>query len=377
MPVGNLKNNIYGLALPVLGKRCAWKAAADDPLQQILRKHHVVGACVQRFEKGKLTERHYTGYASLEPERRPVTSDTIFRTASVAKMVTALLVFRLQTLGELSVQEEISAFLDYDVRNPHCPNAPITLGMLLSHTSGLVDSEAYFASFQQPRPLQQLLGDAATYLDAVPGTVFRYSNFAAGMIGCLLEKRFQMSLEELAQKTLFEPLGVQATFDLAKVDEKVVADSYRVLPQARAFSAGMRIAAAKGMDHPDPEKHYLLASGSLFLRAEDLVRLTLAAWNGADGFLNEESIAQMQTPLLGWPQKEVQMRHGMGLFCMEEETVSSRVLWGHQGFAYGAVNGVFFDREGNGFASLNSGASEQRLGHLALLNRDLVRLWLK
>jgi len=38
---------------------------------------------------------------------------------------------------------------------------------------------------------------------------------------------------------------------------------------------------------------------------------------------------------------------------------------------------VFFDAEGNGFASLNSGVSERRIGHLALINRDLIRLWMK
>ena len=373
MPVGTLKNTLYGLALPVLGKRCEWKA--ENHVERVLHRHHAVGACIQRFEKGKLTDCYSVGFAALGKEKSAAKPDTVFRTASVAKMVTALLVFRLQTLGEVSVQEDISDFLGYKVRNPHCPNAPITLGMLLSHTSSMVDSNAYFASFQQPVALQELLGGDGAFLPTVPGTVFRYSNLAAGMIGCLLEKRFHQSFEGLAQKLLFEPLGVKATFDLSKADAARTADSYRVLPASCGFHAQSRIAAAKELDAPDPEHHYLLASGSLFLTAPDLAKLTLAAWNGADGFLNAESIAQMQTPLLGWPQKEVCMQHGMGLFKLEDQAVCSRPLWGHQGFAYGAVNGVFFDKEGNGFACLNSGASEQRLGHLALLNRDLIRLW--
>ena len=264
-----------------------------------------MGACIQRFEKGKLTDCYSVGFAALGKEKSAVKPDTVFRTASVAKMVTALLVFRLQTLGEMSVQEDISDFLGYKVRNPHCPNAPITLGMLLSHTSSMVDSNAYFASFQQPVALQELLGGDGAFLPAVPGTVFRYSNLAAGMIGCLLEKRFHQSFEGLAQKLLFEPLGVKATFDLSKADAARTADSYRVLPASCGFHAQSRIAAAKELDAPDPERHYLLASGSLFLTAPDLAKLTLAAWNGADGFLDAESIAQMQTPLLGWPQKEV------------------------------------------------------------------------
>ena len=52
------------------------------------------------------------------------------------------------------------------------------------------------------------------------------------------------------------------------------------------------------------------------------------------------------------------------------------MLHGHQGFAYGAVNGFFFDDKGNGFVSFNSGASEQRIGRLSLLNRDLIRVLL-
>lgn len=66
----------------------------------------------------------------------------------------------------------------------------------------------------------------------------------------------------------------------------------------------------------------------------------------------------------------------MGLLKLEDASVCPKAVWGHQGFAYGAVNGVFFDQKGSGFAALNSGVSEQRVGHLALINRDLIRLWM-
>ena len=71
------------------------------------------------------------------------------------------------------------------------------------------------------------------------------------------------------------------------------------------------------------------------------------------------------------------MKHGMGLFQINDPVIYPKPLWGHQGFAYGAVNGVFFDQDGNGFAALNSGASEQRIGHLALINRDLINWAMK
>jgi len=372
MPIGPLKNTIYGMALPVLGKKCEWKKAENESLGRVLRRHHVVGACIQRFENGKLTDCHAVGYAKLGDTKTPVTPQTIFRTASVAKMVTALLVFRLQTRGKISIHQNVSELLGMDVRNPRFQEAPITLAMLLSHTSSIVDSPAYFEAFQKKTPLSELLSDPAAFLPVMPGTFFRYSNLAAGIVGCILEKQFGMSLEKLAQQELFAPLGVNATFDASTLDPALVADSFRVLPSAQAFSAEKRIKTAAPLEEPDPEMDYLLASGNLYLTATELAKLTLAAANGADGFLNDVSLSQMQTPLMGWPEQEVPMRHGMGLLQIDDARVYPQPLWGHQGFAYGAVNGVFFDAQGNGFASLNSGASERRTGHLALINRDLV-----
>lgn len=377
MPVGPLKNRLYGLALPFVGKRCEWKTADDEELARLLKKHHVAGACIQQFEKGKLMTCHAVGFAVLGEEKREVKADTVFRTASIAKMVTALLVFRLQTLGRLNVHQQVSELLGYPVQNPHCPDAPVTLAMLLSHTSGIVDSPAYFEAFRLHTPLSELVKDPQAYLKAVPGTVFKYSNFAAGMIGCLLEKQTGLCLEELAQKELFQPLGVEATFDASTLDPMRTADSWRVLPHALAFEADKRIAQAKKLEKADPEQRYLLASGNLYLTAADLAKLTLAAWNGADGFLDANSLAQMHKPVMQWSEPEVNMKHGMGLFQINDEKIYSKPLWGHQGFAYGAVNGVFFDEDGNGFAALNSGASEQRLGHLALINRDLINWAMK
>ncbi len=367
MPVGSLKNTIYGMALPVLGKRGNWKTSGDPALDRVLRRNHVISAAVQRFENGKLTQQYAVG----------ASSNTIFRTASLAKMVTALLVFRLETKGMLSVEEDLSAFLGYSVRNPHFPDVPITLGMVLSHTSSMVDSAAFFASFGQPCALQTLLKDESAFLPRKPGTHFKYSNMAAGAIGCMLEARFGKSLETLAQQELFDPLGVQATYDISTLDAERVSDSWRVLPPALAFDAKKRIAQARPLTEPDQESHYLLASGSLFLTAQELAKLTLCAWNGADGFLNDECLRLMHQPLLGWPEKAVRMKHGMGLFKLDDKSICSQALWGHQGFAYGAVNGVFFDGDGTGFVCLNGGASEQRVGHLACLNRDLIALWMK
>ncbi|MDD3336623.1 MAG: serine hydrolase [Eubacteriales bacterium] len=380
MPDNTLKNRLYRGMLPIFGKRCQWSKAvggADQALTlrigSVLHKAHGVGACIQRLQKGIVTDCYTAGYARLEGEKIPVDNKTIFRTASIAKMVNALLVFRLQTLGKLDVREEVSAFLGYPVQNAYYPDAPITLGMLLNHTSGIVDSPAYYASFAEPGNLRKILSDRATYSGSLPGVQFHYSNLAAGMIGSMLEQRFHQSYEELAQQELFRPLSVAATFDISTLQGKTVADGYRVLPSAYCFNAEKRMEKAIPLEKPDPESHYLLAAGNLYITAGELAKLALAAWNGQNGFLNTESLYLLKNPTADWPRQQVCLRHGMGLLTVEDPSICKKQLWGHQGFAYGAVNGVFFDEEGNGFASLNSGVSEERKGHLALINQRLIQ----
>ena len=390
MPVGKRKNQLYGLALPLFGKRCRWRqvtrsgAGKQDlsgALGRVLRRNHVVGGCLQRMAGGAIAECYTYGNARLHPDV-PVTPDTYFRTASIAKMACALLVMRLQTLGKLDVQEDISALWGETIRNPAHPDTPIPLQALLSHTSGLADSPQYYSSYQRPSTVTALLRDPAAYTPYRPFERFRYSNFAAGLVGCLLEKRFGQSLETLAQDLLFTPLAAKATFDIATLGGVLLANNYRVMPAARtpAFDASARFQVASPLDQPDPQTHYLLASGSLYITAEGLMRLCLPLANqgmaNGEVFLDARSVALMTTPTADWPEPEVRMRHGAGLLEVDDIAVHPVRLNGHQGFAYGAVNGVFFDGAGNGFASLNSGASEKRIGHLSCVNRDLIALCL-
>lgn len=380
MPVSARKNRIYAAALPVFGMRCRWEhARADADTQTLaavergLKTYRVVGGCIQAIRGGRPAETYTAGYA-VRPSR-PVQADTVFRTASVAKAVCALLVMRLQTENKLSVQEDISAFWPHPIRNPQYPDTPIPLGSLLSHTSGMVDSPRYFRSFAEDIQAGALLADPASFLPYTPYSHFRYSNFAAGLIGSLLESRFQTSIEELIQTELFRPLGVEATFDIRRADVARIANDYRVLPPHKAFDAAERAKSATPIDAPDPQRHFLLASGNLYLTAGDMAKLCCVMIGGqanGEAFLDSQSMQNLRSLTPSEPPKPG-MVHGMGLFSLLEKDVPARRVYGHQGFAYGAVNGFFFDEQGNGFVSFNSGASEQRVGRLSCLNRDLIR----
>jgi CubicO group peptidase (beta-lactamase class C family) len=76
------------------------------------------------------------GFADPKARRR-VTIDDPVRVASVSKMVTAIGVMQLIDAGKLDLNSDVSRWLGWPLRNPNFPDRPITLSMLLSHTSSV------------------------------------------------------------------------------------------------------------------------------------------------------------------------------------------------------------------------------------------------
>ena len=375
MPLGTGKNMLYQCALPFLGLPVNWQATT--PVQKAMKKRKVVGASIQRFEKGQLTESHHMGLRIRSDSTSTVNKNTMFRTASITKMVMALLVLRLQSLNLIHVTETLTELLGYTVCNPHCQTAPITLAMLLSHTSSIIDSENYQSKLNSPTSLRKLLLNDHSFSNYIPGTTFIYSNLAAGIVGSVLEERMNMNLESIAQEYLFKPLKIHATFDVTTLKQEEIADCYRVLPKEHTLDMALRIENTNALTNVLPDKHYTFASGNLFTTASDLAKLMLVAHNGANGFLGDKELRLIKQPIADWPDRTIHLQHGMGMFQLNSPTISNRRLWGHQGFAYGAVNGAFMDEHGSGFVLLNNGASEQRIGHLAIINRDLIKMFMR
>ena len=100
---------------------------------------HVPGLGVEIYKNGKKAYTHFAGhrYFAEKPGQKdlPITSKTRFRAASVSKMFTAFTIMQLVDEGKLTLDEDVSDLLGFWLRNPNYPDTPITVRMLLSHTS--------------------------------------------------------------------------------------------------------------------------------------------------------------------------------------------------------------------------------------------------
>ncbi|WP_308923110.1 serine hydrolase domain-containing protein [Janthinobacterium sp. J1-1] len=147
----------------------------------------------------------------------PVTADTLFRIASVSKMMTTLALMRLVEQNKLQLDQDVGIYLGFSLRNPYFPTQAITLRSLLSHTSSLRDAAGY--SWGAERSLRDVFtagGDAMWANNAAPGRYFSYANLNWGVIGTVMEKVTGERFDRLMRRLLLAPMGLRGGYNPAE-----------------------------------------------------------------------------------------------------------------------------------------------------------------
>lgn len=138
---------------------------------------------------------------------RPLTDDTLFPLASVAKLAVALAVLRLADAGRLAPGDDVGRYL------PDAASAVpgVTLRSLLAHTSGLPASPAALVPYG-PGVTSQDLASACLRLapERPPGSAFGYGNVSYGLLGVLIERLTGRSLHAALTELVFDPVGIEA-----------------------------------------------------------------------------------------------------------------------------------------------------------------------
>jgi CubicO group peptidase (beta-lactamase class C family) len=160
----------------------------------------------------------------------PANRDTLYRIASISKMMTTLGLMRLVEAQSLELDADVSRYLGFSLRNPHFPERAITLRHLLTHRSSLRDDAGY--SFPAGTALKDFVtpgaplhGDGRMWASkAGPGDYFTYCNLGWGLIGTLMEGITGERFDRLMQRLLLQPLGLQAGYNPAELPPRTLAN---------------------------------------------------------------------------------------------------------------------------------------------------------
>lgn len=212
-------------------------ARIHTAMQRYVDKGLVPGVVSLVARKGKVVYLDAVGQRDVE-NKAPMTTDTIFRIASMTKPIASVALMMLYEEGHFLLNDPIAKFLpefanmkvaqiapnDERVGAPYklVPAArPITFKHVLTHTAGFANSyrgitQTEFAkTFQQGRKPTDTIGDAVKRLATLPlnfhpGDAWEYGN-ATDVVGRLVEVISGKTLDEFLQQRIFTPLKMKDT----------------------------------------------------------------------------------------------------------------------------------------------------------------------
>lgn len=217
-------------AVPVTIAEKADQAPSDNPLKDSLdlivehlvrpyiQKGNTCGLVLAVIHKGKMRKYSY-GSVGKKVAQLPDSENTIFEIGSVTKTFNSLMLAQEVVAGRMKLNDPINLYLPDSIPALSFQGKPITLQDLANHTSGFprLPVNIFNARVDPKDPYKHYLPDSLySFLrhyhpSVVPGTVFSYSNFGAGVLGTILERKSGSSFESLIVNRICKPLGMDHT----------------------------------------------------------------------------------------------------------------------------------------------------------------------
>ena len=263
------------VAAPVCGDE------VDNFVRTTMEKQNIPGIAIAVVRDGKPARAQGYGLANLELEV-PVTPDTIFQSGSVGKQFTAAGILLLAEEGKLKLDDPLAL---------HFPTAPatwhrITIRHLLTHTSGIMDSDDDAYDARRDYTEEEFLKIASKFpLEFAPGSQWSYCNTGYMILGILTSKLTDVHWSEFQKQRIFEPAGMTTA--------RVISESDIVKNRADGYERNEE-GELRNQEWVPPS-HNTLADGSLYLTLRDLV-----AWDSAlreRRLLSEASYDAWWTPV--------------------------------------------------------------------------------
>ena len=363
----------------------------------------VPGLGVVLYRNGQEVYSHFMGSRRfLTPDgtaAEPITRDTRFRIASVSKQFSIFTLMQLVEAGKLRLDDDVSRYLGFSLRNPAHPDTPITVRMLASHTSSLRDGKVYsippsvnVREFFTPEGRYYENGDHFAPAEEAPGSYFCYANINYGLLGTIIEAVTGERFDRYQKKHILKELDTHADYvpgNLAKRDFAKLGTIYQKKDerghwdefgrwygkaddyggqQPKKDSIYLQNPYAEDIQGWFPLKDYvpgtnatmLSPQGGLRISYEELTHCLEMLMNGGSyhgrQILSPTSIAEMLRPQ--WQYDAAQkngstgggtlLSYGLGEVQIAGNS-TSRVnrahevdLVGHNGEAFGLLSGVFF-----------------------------------
>jgi serine beta-lactamase-like protein LACTB len=264
----------------------AQTAAPADPRAQIdkmvadsMHKQQIPAMTVAVAMGTRISYSKAFGTADLE-NAIPATAETLIRTGSIAKPISAVAAMTLVDSGKLDLDAPVQKYCAPFPVKPW----PITTRELLSHTSGIRHYKE--GEIESTRHYKSMADGFAIFANDPllfePGTAYSYSTYGYTVVGCVIEGASGEKFADYVAEHVLKPAGMMHIF---------VDDVFEIVPhRAHGYQKiGGKVKNAGLMD-----SSYKIPGGGYVTTAEDLMRFAQALMDGK--ILKPETLSQMWTP---------------------------------------------------------------------------------
>jgi len=292
---------------------------AEAVIQEMDRES-IPGLSIAVMADNKICFSRGFGFADTENSVEAVPM-TLFRTASIAKPITAAAVMHLAEKGMLDLDTPVQEYV------PRFPEKkwPVTSRQLLRHTAGIRhynnDNERlnteYFDS----------LTDALVFfkddpLLFEPDTDYSYSSFGYNLLGCTAEGAGGKPFVSLIQEVVFDPAEMKySRADNSADPVPFEAQFYKKTEDGTVIKA------------PFISNSHRIPGGGMLSTAEDLVRFACAVSNKT--IVSQKTLMEMWTPqkmrtgrLPGTVRGDIFMAHALGWLVFRDKNDRQVIRYG-------------------------------------------------
>ena len=366
---------VFAGTTPVRAQRLSGAQIADS-IRTYMEECRTMGLATVLFKDNDILYMNAFGWRDKKGGDKLDVND-LFKIASMSKSFSAVSILQLLDEGKLSLEDDVSDLMGFPVRHPKWPDIPITLKMLLSHTSSMKDgngnSRYWTPDWVNPAvtPVDSMLKYA--FYDYAPGQGYNYCNRGFNMLGNIIERASGERFDDYVRHHVLDPVGVGVAgynvdsldadrlvtmYGYSKSDDRLLRNNAYVRKNEKKVAEGTYVVGEDGWGWSP--------TGGMKITLPDLVKWLKCLRDScitASGvrLISPESYRRLSTPLTPADPGT--------LYCLgtrtETRLIAGKTLYGHTGSLHGYKGCMFCcPAEGWGYICLCSSTKPDRINEV-------------
>ncbi|MDZ5471439.1 serine hydrolase domain-containing protein [Bacillus sp. 31A1R] len=300
----------------------------ESMINKYMQENQVPGTAVTIIKEKQVWLSKGFGKTNVEEWGADVSEQTLFRIASVSKLLTGTMIMMLVEKGLIDLDEPIRTYVPWFTTDSEEYSKLVTMRMLLCHSTGL-PTGGLPSGYKDEKGLYLYMKEVVPTLTQhfYPGTAYSYSNHGVNIAGFVAETVTQKPFATLMEELIYKPLEMkQTTYSLLKAATYPLA-----LPHNKDAEGNLQIIHElyeNTSNYPCSYAYSSIKDLSNFA----MLHLNNGLFNGKR-LLEESSIEEMRTMQAKWYNKT---NGGCGISFFQEVKDGIKRFW-----HYGQFNDNF------------------------------------